>query len=185
MLIQFDIWRKDIIEFGRKEGIETKITKHPSVGSKVEFYSATILIEYEGSEIIIKQGAKKYDYSNCSISDLKFEYKTTFLENFYLYIYRQNFFSRIFSKNKIIVGNELFDRTFNVKCSHRSIALKLFKKESIQQLFLSEPSLLFNISTNDKITTIVLKNLRNNLYSHQEIQQLLSIFKLIVEIVLN
>ena len=185
MSIEFNAWKKDVIEFGKREGVETKLKKHPSAGTDVEFYTATITFRFKENDLIITQGATKYDYCYCTLSNLQFEYKAKTLEKFYLYIYRQDFLSRIFSRNKIKVDNELFDKTFNIKSSHSSIALKLFKKDNVQRLFLSFPYLIFNIRTEDNLMHIVLKDARNKQYINKEMQELLAVFKWIIDIVLT
>ena len=181
MPIEFETWKKDFVEFGKKEEGVLKINKHPSMGVDEDYFTANISHKYKGNDLIVSQGCTKYDYYYCGPGNLKFEYNLIFEEKFHLYIYQRDFLSNIFSRKRIKTGNNAFDKAFIIESSNKTIALNLFKEEKIQKLFLFFPCLVFNIGTKNNLTSIVLKDTRHKCHAVRELRELLIVFRYIVD----
>ena len=181
MPVEFETWKKGLVEFGKKEEGVLKINKHPSMGVDEDYFTANISHKYKGDDLIVSQACTKYDYCYCGPGNLKFEYNLKFEEKFHLYIYQRDFLSNFFSRKKIKTGNDTFDKAFIIESSNKTIALNLFKEEKIQKLFLSFPYLMFNIRTKNNLTSIVLKDMRHRYHAVKELHELLVVFKYIVD----
>ncbi len=180
MLVEFTYWAEAWRSFGEKEHGIVEIIKSPSVGASTEFITGVIKIKYLGNNITISQGASKVDYANSSLSFLIFEYQLKNNKKVNLSINQRDFFNTIFFLKRVKTGNHLFDKKYFISCSHKILAIELFTDSKIQNLFLSNPLLVFNISTKKGITKIIMKLMGRKLYSMVEMKKALEDFKYIL-----
>lgn len=98
-----------------------------------------------------------------------------------LSIWGKDFMERIFRRNRIESGNSEFDSTFSGYSNDKEFMNKVFKDFEIQNILLRERMLLLNVTTENKIIRISLKNMYETYYSLEELKENFKIFKLIVE----
>lgn len=91
--------------------------------------------------------------------------------NIYLHFWQREFIDRLFSINKINSGNVTFDKKFSAKSSNPALANSIFKNSSIQDLFLTDKFLVFNINSKDRIAKIKLKNMGLKKYETWEMER--------------
>jgi len=180
MLVEFTYWAEEWRSFGEKENGHVEIIKSPSVGASLEFVTGVIKIGYLGNNIFIRQGANKVDYSNSAMSFLIFECQLKNNKRVNLSINQRDFFDKLFFLKRVKTGNDIFDQKYFISCSHKIVATELFTDSKIQNLFLSNPLLIFNISTKKGITKIIMKLMGRKLYSMAEMKKALDDFKYIL-----
>lgn len=99
--------------------------------------------------------------------------------NIYLHFWQRELIDRLFSINKINSGNVTFDKKFSAKSSNHTLANSIFINSSIQDLFLTDKFLVFNINTKNRIAKIKLKNMGLKKYETWEMERYYSTLLLI------
>jgi hypothetical protein len=176
MKITYKAWKHQLIKFGETiKDSKVKFEKNPSIGYSADFINGIISFENDKGAICINQSVIT-DYEESSPSYLTLKYCYTNRNDFYLYIYKQGFFDRIFSSGGIKTGNIEFDKEFAIKSNDEKLALRLFKSKTIQEVFLSNPLMTFNILTENNMTEIKLRLMQRKLYSLTEMRTALDNF---------
>jgi len=180
MHLTLDYWEKHLIEFSKIINGAFHIEKRPVYGDNYELYYSEIIV----NRIVLFQSLET---DNSSTKPSAFTLVFTFKNkvNDYLSISERDFFDKLFSGKRIKIGNQEFDKKFTVNSSNKEIAKNLFGDEKIQNLFLNNRLLVFNISTNKGEATIKLKYMESRLYSIEEMTQALDEFKNILDKILK
>jgi hypothetical protein len=176
MTINYKTWKHQLIKFGETiKDSKVNFEKNPSVGDSSDYINGIISFENDKGTICINQSVVRCnDEAEPLYLTLKYCYKNR--NDFYLYIYKQGFFDRIFSSGGIKTGNIEFDKEFAIKSNDEKLALRLFKSKTIQEVFLSNPLMTFNILTENNMTEIKLRLMQRKLYSLTEMRTALDNF---------
>lgn len=178
-------WHQSLFEFGKLNKASPQIVKRPSVGSEIEYYFLSMGIPFGNSKIDFSQGASLYG-NFVGFSKVQLSYSYVNSRTLELSLSRSDFFDLLFFRRIIKTGSEEFDKVFTIRGSDKTIALLIFKDRIIQELFLQNNLLIFNISTTrSRITTITLKSMEEKCYSLSEVAQLLENFKMILNKILK
>ncbi len=182
MRINYDTWTKQLSCFSNNTKGDLKIVKTPSVGYRSDYLTATI--NYKENEIRILQSAVKTNIE-VDLSPLTIECYRSNDSNLKIIINPRDFFDRIFSGGSIASGNKTFDKKFTIISNDRKLAFTVFKEKRVQELFLENPLLIFNVQSEKGDTTIKIKNMAKKLYSEEEMLYYLEEFKFIVNKILE
>lgn len=176
MTTSYKTWKNHLIKFSKTIKNSTiEFKKNPSIGYSADFINGIISYKRDDDTVCISQSVVTgNDEAELSSLILKYCYKNS--TNLYLYIYKQGFFDRIFSTGKIKSGNITFDKLFAIKSNNKRLALKIFSSSKIQEIFLSNPIMTFNIITKNNQTEIKVKHMQNKLYSFTEMKKALDNF---------
>lgn len=112
-------------------------------------------------------------------------YESSVSRDIELSIWKKDFFERVFKSNKIYSGNSKFDSTFSGYSNDREFMNNIFQDNEIQNTLLKERLLILNVTTENKILRISLKNMYNTYYTIEELEYNYKIFKSIVERILK
>ena len=100
-----------------------------------------------------------------------------------LSIWEREFFDKIFKTNKIASGNKLFDKTFSAYSNNNKLINIIFSDAEIQNILLNNRLLILNVSTEDNIFRISLKNMVEKVYSSDELDDMFTKFMHITEVI--
>ena len=185
MQIKYNDWNNRLEEFSGCINGDLIITKNPAAGTGANYLTGNITLNYHYNKLVITQNVIKDNFEICFPSFLHLEYSYSNPNNFKIYLNQRDFFSKLFSGNRISSGNKIFDKKFTITSSDRRLALILFKEERIQKLFLENPLLVFNVQTKKGETTIKIKSMAKKLYTKKEMLYYLEEFKLILNKILE
>ena len=155
-------------------------SENSPIGDFREYYTNVIKFN-EKYNIFLSQSA--VIGSEFFPSYLKFEAINNHIYNFNLSLYQKGFLERIFSNSKVKSGNQLFDKKFGIYSTDKETAIGLFKDSKVQNIFLNNKFLLFNIQKDN--STVTLKSMETKLYKEAELQELLDNFIYILNIANN
>lgn len=174
------LWKNRLTEFGRLNNAIPEFVKRPSLGSDIEYYYLSMEIPFGLSKIEFSQGAHvKSD--KVWYSKISFSYYFENNQSLAISLSRSDFFDFLFSKKNIKTGSKDFDKVFTIRTNDAGIALKIFSDQTIQDLFMKNESLIFNLQTaKSRVTTVLLKNLNPKLYSLAELTEQLERFTYIL-----
>lgn len=177
---KFYLWKQRLNEFGRLNQSVPKIVKTPSVGSEIEYYYLSIQIPFGLYEIEFSQGVHiKSD--NIRYSKITFSHNFENNQKLDISLSRSDFFDFLLSRNIFKTGSKEFDKVFTLRTNDRRMALLIFREIKVQELFLKNELLIFNLrTTKSGVTTVLLKCLDQKLYSLSELMQLLESFTFII-----
>ena len=113
-------------------------------------------------------------------SHLIFETKTPLKIDCDLSIYQKGFFEKLFHITKIKTGNKIFDNKFGIYTTNKVFATYLFNNQIIQNMFLENKFLIFNIQKNKPLITF--KNMETKFYNESELQKLIDDFIFIINL---
>ena len=185
MRIKYSDWHKHINSISKDLEGHLMVIKKPSIGAEEEFLNSECSIEYKNGIISIEQLFIKYDYENGVPEKLNliFEFENRF--DFFLSINQRDFFDKFFVWNRIRIGDSNFDKQFSIQSSNKFIAKKIFNNSELKKLLINNNSIVFNISTSDRKTKIIIKNMIRKVYPLEEYDMLLSSMKKIIDIVIK
>lgn len=92
--------------------------------------------------------------------------------DFYLHFWHREFFERIFALNKLNSGNTDFDKKYSAKSNNLILTNTIFQNKNVQDLFMYNKFLVFNINSDNKEINIILKNMELKNYNAEEIEKL-------------
>ncbi|MUP40109.1 hypothetical protein [Labilibaculum euxinus] len=183
MAISYKTWQNHLIEFSKTifdSSIEFK--KNPSIGYGADFINGVITLKRYDNNIYISQSViTGNNEAELSSFILKFHYKNS--SNLYINIYRWDFFDKLFSTGRIKSGNVFFDKIFVIKSNDKKLALKIFSSNEIQEIFLSNSLMTFNVNTKHDKTEVKIKHMQNKLYSFSEMKKALDNFCFILNLI--
>jgi hypothetical protein len=183
MIVSFEEWKNNWLDFGRCIDGEISIKQTPSIGLDIDFFYGSIEIKDRHNSILISQNVNKVDYKNASMSFLTFECNLKRNDELKLNLNRRDLFDRIFLSKRIKIGNDIFDKKFMISSSDSILARKIFSEIRCQDMFLSNQSLVFNISTMNDSVVLKIKYMQNRLYSLEEMQKALDDFNYILSFI--
>ena len=105
--------------------------------------------------------------------------------SFYFSLWRKTNWERLFNLHKIMSGNPTFDHTFSAKSNMTEFVDKLLRNCKVQDMFLLDELLIFNIITIDNYMTVSLKSMAKKFYSYDELNMINQNFKLIIETLIS
>ena len=152
-----------------------------------DYLTATIKLKSKSflNVIFISQNAVRIS-NEVSISFLIFEYEYINSAQFNLSINLRDFFDKIFTGKRILTSNNSFDKKFTINSSNKFLAIKLFRDDKIQNFFINNSFLVFNILTTNGVTKISMKYMeRDKLYTDAELTEALENFKYILSKLFN
>jgi hypothetical protein len=76
---------------------------------------------------------------------------------FYLYLWRKDFFDKILGFNKSIIGYENFDSVIGFKSNNKEDVMKFFANKEIRDLIINDKNSVFNIRFEKEILKIKLQ----------------------------
>jgi hypothetical protein len=112
-------------------------------------------------------------------------YESPITRDIELSIWGKDFFERIFKSDKIDSGNIEFDRTFSGFSNDKLFMNRVFQDFEIQNILLQERLLVLNVTTENKILKISLKNMNGIYYTVEKLEDNFKTFKHIVEQILK
>ncbi len=139
-----------------------------------DYLSAEIVVKHfkVGTQLQIIQSATRYN-DEVSIALLSFEYSYSNKHNLFLSVNLRDFFDKLFLGKRILSGNTIFDKKYMINSSNKSLALNLFCDTKVQEMVANNPCLVFNISTADNMTKVMMKYTeKDKLYSEEELRKL-------------
>lgn len=167
-------WKDQFLSLKQKYGYDVCIHKTHSYGSFIDYYDAKVCIPYNPShQIYLTQATQciqdivSPNFLCCSLDTQKL--------NLTLYLIVKSWFGFSFHK-RFHTGNPDFDKKFTIKCSDLSVATNLFSDPYVQNLFLSHVRMI-NVTSQDKNTRVVFKNLESKLYTTHELQHFIDDFR--------
>ncbi len=174
------LWKQSLVEFGRLNNAVPQIVKRPSVGSDIDYYYLSMEVPFGTNKIEFSQGATIFaHYVGFSKVLLSYSYINNCLLT--LSLSRSDFFDMFFQGSFIKTGSKDFDKIFSIRSTDKSAALLIFGDREIQELFLGNKLLIFNISTNkSRVTTVTLKVMEEKFYLTSELTHFLEHFKTIL-----
>lgn len=181
MLVNFNSWKERFEFFSKETGGKLRIVQNPSMGYGAEFITATI--NYPDNNIVLIQNVVSTGIeagASFLILEASRELKSN---NLSIQITDRDFMDKLFSYNRIICENEAFDKKFSIRSSDRQLALSVFKVTRVQELFLKNPLLVFNVSTIKGVTTIRMKDMERKLYSKEEMLYYLEEFRFLIGLI--
>lgn len=174
------------LEFISKEiSGKLKIIHRPSFGASVEYFPAQLSFGYKGNDIIIEQLFTQRDYENFEVGSIYLTYEFENRFDFYLYLYERAFLDKLFNRKRIKTGFATFDNMFSLKSNDEKLARKIFSNMDLLNQFLSNRSLIINISSKNRLTIIKMKDLEAKLYSKTEYLGLLKNIKFIIDSIIE
>lgn len=166
--------------FAEKNRASFSVIKSPSVGYGADFVTCVIKLNFNGELVVFKQaGISGNNQIGLSFMDLEYEYKNS--KNFSLSLSSRDFFSRLFFLGNLKTSSEQFDRKFVISTSNKFLANKIFGEKRVQELFLGNRLLLFNIQTKNGYTKVKFRSLERKLYSSDELQFLSNEFLYMID----
>jgi hypothetical protein len=153
-----------------------------SSGGAVQDLTIELIVEENDAKVIVKQ-----TYS-CLFSEpeklsvqtgLSIVLEKASASNYYLSFWKRSLIEQLFAMNNINSGNTEFNRNFSAKSNIPNVFGTFFNNYDVQNLFLCNKLLVFNIETTDGILKITLKNMNKKAYSVSELQQIFEYFKII------
>lgn len=183
MAVNTDQWKGNFKALANSRRAIFTLSKSPSVGYGADFVSCSLAIPFRDTKIIVSQSGISGN-NEIELSFLVFECTLKNQLPFYLSLYRIDFFDKFFSQKRFKTGIPVFDSTFGIKTNIERIALSIFRDSSIQNFFLSNPNIVFNISS-EKDVTVFLKSLVKKMYSQEEFTLLLEKFYHIISIIID
>jgi hypothetical protein len=177
MEIEYKIWHNRLLAFSNKINGRLNIVKNPSVGYGGDYLTAQICID----KISIIQNVVKLN-TLIHPSFMEFEYKFKNNKKLYLSISGRDFLDKLFS-GQIKTGNKNFDKKYSIKSSNKALALNMFSDNKVQEYFLSNRLMVFNIQTTKGETIVKLKLMENRLYSIEKMQKALSFFRYVIKFI--
>lgn len=184
MLVSDDVWRDAFKRFSEDNNGVLKITKDPSVGYPSDYITCSVHIKFHDNSIVLRQNGVKGN-DGVGISFLSLEYKYDNPKKLSLSINQRDFFDKFFSRKSVKTGVRAFDEQFTINCTDESIAKKVFREERVQNLFMKNNLLTFNIQTEKNLTTIKFRSMEVKLYTVEDMQTLADDFKFIIDRVLT
>jgi len=180
MQIPDTLWIKGFNDFAKKNNATFHLHKNPSLGYHSEYLTCSVIFSYRSKDVVIKQqGIKSNDEVALSFVVIEYEYENW--KNFSLSLSRREFFDKLFSAGSLKTGSEQFDKSFTISTSDKILARKIFGDEQVQELFLGNQFLLFNVQTQNGVTSVKLKSMEQKLYSQDELQILHDEFILLID----
>jgi len=180
MIIDFKIWKETMQDWAEKKDASFHFAKTPSMGDNSDFFTIEIKITEDIYGLINISQSSFGGIDNINISFLKFETKTPININYDLSIYPKGFFERIFRLAKIKTGNKIFDNKFGIYTTDKKLATYFFSNKEIQNIFLKNQFLIFNIQKDKSLITF--KNMETKLYNESELQKMLNNFIFILDL---
>jgi hypothetical protein len=174
------LWKNRLTEFGRLNNAIPEFVKRPSLGSSIEYYYSSMQIPFGLNKIEFSQGAHVQS-DNVRYSKISFSYNFENNRSLEIGLNRSDFFDFLFSKKIIKTGSKDFDKAFAIRTNDVKIALSIFSDQTIQDLFMNNKSLIFNLQTSkSRVTTVLLKDINPKLYPLAELTELLKRFAFIL-----
>lgn len=181
MRIKYSDWEIHIDSISKELNGQQKIVKRPSMGARFEYLNSECFIEYKNGIISIEQLFIKVDYENGAPEKLNIIYEFENRFDFFLSINQRDFFDRIFGWNRIKIGDSEFDEKYTIQSNDKLIAKKVFEKLEFRRLLIDNNSIVLNISTSNRKTRIVIKNMLQKVYTLEEYQGLISFIKHLID----
>ncbi|MDQ1771518.1 hypothetical protein GQR60_09595 [Labilibaculum sp. A4] len=142
-------------------------------GGALQYLTINIEKELDNSKIVINQ-TFSYLFSQpeelVAQTGLILTIKKTVRSDFYLHFWQRELMDRIFSKDRINSGNPIFNKTFSVRSNNPNIVNSIFTNSNVQDLFLNNKFLVFNVNSNGREIKIKLKNMVLKKYETEEIE---------------
>lgn len=181
MRVKYSDWNKHINSISKDLNGHLMVIKKTSIGAEEEYLNSECSIEYKNEIISIEQLFIKYDYENGIPEKLNliFEFENRF--DFFLSINERDYFDKIFAWNRIKLGNTDFDKKFTIQSNDKLIAKKIFRNLKLRKQLVDNNTIILNISTTNKKTKIVIKNMLRKIYTIEEYNELLSFMKNIID----
>ncbi len=181
MAISISDWKRYMCVWAEIYNGSCKVKQFSSVGNAPNYYTLEVTIKIDNfSNVKIYQNGGGTDFE-VGLSYLMFEHNDPKIYNFDLFLYPNDFLNRIFARKKLKTGNKVFDKKFDITTGNKQIALAIFSDKSVQELFLTNRFLVFNVQK--KEPRVFLKSMERKLYEKEEIQLLLEKFVYILQII--
>jgi len=181
MLIDYDVWKNSLLSFSNEINGLLEFKKNPSIGYGADFITGVISCEYSEfkNKIFMSQNVISGN-NEAGLSFLIFEDQFENKNKLHLGISQRDFFDKIFFVKPIKTGNNLFNKKFSVNSSDKAVALNIFSDSKVQDIFLGNSLLVFNILTKAGIKEVKMKHMGKKLYSCVEMQKALDDFRYIL-----
>lgn len=180
METKYDKWVKLLTIFCERHSYAFEIQQHAPVGYGGQFISFRIHIPNDVKDfVIIQSGQKANDVIGLNHLYTTVEEYTG--KSLKLSIREYEFLDRLFYRKRILTGNELFDSKFFVNSSDINLALQIFTDTVIQNFFIRNRFVVSNIHSTGPRNTITMKDMRNIIFSSEELSQFISVFSLILK----
>ena len=178
-------WTNHLERISDNIGGTFKITHSPSIGSDLEYFIAQISVKLKDRDMIFEQLFIQYDYENFVAEKICITYEFENSFDFHLSIYEREFLEKLFNRNRIETGHSTFDSKFTIKSNDKDLAKKIFCNIDLQNQFLSNRLLIFNISSKKHLTTISMKDLEKKLYDKTEYLSMLRSIQFVTNTIMN
>jgi hypothetical protein len=182
MNVNYKDWTNSMVEFCNINSKMFQISKSAPIGYRGEYPSFKILMssniyQYE----IVQSGAKENDV--IALNHLKSTIELSLKTPICLSINSLELIEKLFLWKRFRTGNEPFDKKFIIRTNASDIATQLFTNPGIQNFFLKNQFIVFNMSSDNNKTTIVLKDMRQIIFSHEFLLTFIETFETILKIV--
>jgi hypothetical protein len=162
-------------EFSKKIDAQLNYSAKSDInsGGAIKYLTISIVKKLDAGKIEINQS---FSYLFSQSEELNVQtgltliVKKTVRSDFYLHFWQRELIDRIFLKNRLNSGNSDFDKKFSVKSNNPNLTDSIFRYKEIQNLFLTNKFLVFNISCKDRNMEIKLKNMKLKKYDLDEIE---------------
>jgi hypothetical protein len=167
---------KNYKDFSRKINANMKDASKSSIdsGGALKYLIIDIERKFDNSKIVINQ---TFSFLFSQPEELTIQTGLTMTieksvrSDFYLHFWQRGLIERIFSKNKINSGNLTFDKMFSAKSNNANLTNSIFNNQNVQELFVTNKFLVFNVNSKKGIIKIKLKNMELKKYKTEEIEK--------------
>lgn len=83
------------------------------------------------------------------------------------------------------MSDPIFDKQFSIQSSDKRIAQKILDNAELKKLLIDNKSLILNISSQNRITKIIMKNMFQKTYDIEEYKDFIRNMKSIIDIINN
>lgn len=174
------LWKSRLTEFGALNNAIPEFLKRPSLGDSTDYYHSSMPIPFGSGEIEFMQGAHIHSYG-ISYSIISFSYSFENTQSLEIALGQPDFFDFLFPQKITKTGSEKFDEIFTIRTNDTGVALKIFSDPTIQDLFLKNEYLVFNLQTSkSRISNVLFKHRVEELHSLADLMQLLENFTYIL-----